>query len=233
MAIYDIDAFEAAGYAATYYASGAPSIGVNLNTATPAEIEAAIAAYLDAEGNGAAADYAAAVRASMANRAAVRERLERDLCEAVGLAEIDPAANTYTANKKADEFFAEASRGAAIYTVAGVSAIAANLKRLHDNLLLEDGEPIYTATEEPEVYDAAALEIEVSGAATNFYAAYPAYAGTARVWRAYNAAGSATHTITYDTANARWQLVAAGALQPLLVKADIDDSAEEWGAPAA
>ncbi|MBO4553646.1 hypothetical protein J5754_04465 [bacterium] len=230
--MYDYDSFDYAGYTASFYLPNVPAISVAINAATAAEIETAINAYLNGSGEGAAADYVAAVRALAGNRDYIRGRFERDLCAAVGLAEINPAENTYTANKKANEFFAEAARGATLYTAAGLAAVGANLKRLYDNLLIEEGEPIYAETEAAEVYDDRALEITVGGNVANFYSIAPAATGNARQWAAYAADGTATHAIAYNAANARWQITAAGSDTPLLVKEDIDDALEEWAAPA-
>lgn len=231
--MYDFETFDYAGYAASFYLPTVPAVSVAVNTATLAEIEAAVSQYLAADGTGTAADYAAAVLGLAANREYVRARFERDLCAAVDLAEINPAENTYTANKKANEFFAEAARGAALYTASGLAAVGANLKRLHDNLLLEGGEPIYSETEAAEIYDERAMEITVAGNANNFYSNAPAAAGNGRRWTAYAANGDPAYAIAWNAANARWQIAAAGSDEPLLVKNDIDNALEEWAAPSA
>ena len=143
-----------------------PEIAVSLSSGTDEEINAAIGGYLSNDKEtGSAIEYWQSVKDNLASRTYVRGRFQKDLMSSIGLAVVNPVENTYTANKKADEIFAEASRGVSFGTVSGLTSIKANAKRIGDNIFhTDDGtELVYGETEAPVAYDAAAITISLDG----------------------------------------------------------------------
>ena len=218
---------------------GAPYISINIRTDSTESITAAVDAYLSSDGHsGAAAEYRDAILSSLLIRDELVTRFEKDVMDAVGLASIDPIANTYVANKKANEVFAEAGRNISKNSTANLRTIGQNAARLKTNIFTEDeGDGlIYEENESPVAYDGFAVTVgaEIGGRADRvFISQNPNATGTDRYWYSYDETGNpsapyeAAYAVRYDGDLGEWIVVSTEAgSSPVLHASTIEGLSE-------
>lgn len=217
----------------------APRISVNANTSTTAEIKTAVDAY-----NTEAANYAATYTTAATRRDYVVSMLEKDACVDVGFSTVDKATNTYTANIKANDYFAQAKGTTmAITTASAVTTIVETLATLKTNLFDDENEPSVSydgswdvsKTLPAATYDTKAITVAASNftddTAAIFINDVAKNIGTARTFTAYATGGTAKYTLAYDTTATKWQIKSGDTV--IKVSDDIDAETIVWADPTA
>ena len=190
------------------YAS--PSINADPATVTATDLsttvipayEAAVATYIDMwEG-------------AILSRDNIVQRFSYDALVANGYSTVDYNANTYTANIKADDYFAEASRNQNLTSTSGLATTESNLIRLYTLLQDEAGGELLsslltTDTLAPVTYDAFALTVsggtpaELNG---DWIVVVPNATGTSRKWYRYDVSQAISHNIAYNLNEGKFEL---------------------------
>lgn len=213
-----------------------PSISVDLQRDTAEAIQAAVDAYLSADGqSGEAVDYRRAFLASLSDNTHVYTMFQRDICAAVGLATIDLATNTYTANEKADDIFTEACRGVSLSNRTGLQTAGENVKRIYDNIFTKDDQSgvVYNTMLAAVTYDEKAIEtvLDIGGSATPviFYLDRPGATDVSREFTAYAQESDqwvARYTLSYE--DELWRV--KEGTTTLFTTDDIDAASITWTA---
>lgn len=192
----------------------APSINADPATITASALSTTVVPAYEA----AVATYIDMWEAAILSRDNIVQRFSYDALVANGYSTVDYNANTYTANIKADDYFAEASRNQNLTSTSGLATTESNLIRLYALLQDEAGgellESLLTAdTLAAVTYDAFALTVAGGTPAdlNGYWIAVVANAaGTARKWYRYNVSQAVTHNIAYNVIAGKFE-IRAGA----------------------
>lgn len=137
-------------YTSEFSTPSAPKINLSMSTITTAQMEEIANTYL-ANAN----TYVNTYKTQVAQKEYNIDMMRKGICanEDVDLATIDLIANTYTANVKADNYFAVASAGVNLTNIDGINSVFEKIKSLASELfILTDEDKIQL--DNPEAEDA-------------------------------------------------------------------------------
>lgn len=214
-----------------------PTPAINYSIDTDEEALAKISAYEED-----VASFIETTKKNIALRTDTFDRFVKDACSGLScggdrLAVVDLVANTYVANKKADDAVRLASTGNSTSTLNGLKATHERLVEIFNSVLCLDpegeAEPagmVYDEMEDSVPYDAGAVVATVGEARVNFIRTVPMRMGTERTFAAYALEGgelSVAYTLKYESDNS-WWVVSDKDGVPLLSCPDIDVDEPTW-----
>lgn len=158
-------------YTSEFSSPSVPRMSVSMNTVTTEQINTIAQTYLTNAQN-----YADTYKAQVAQKEYNIDMMKKGICadEEVGLAIIDLVENTYTANVKADNYFAIAMENNNLISRDGITNTFSKIKLLADELYrLTDEDKLQLGNEEAEdainalmlnavTYDTKAIKVNIS-----------------------------------------------------------------------
>ena len=218
----------------------APSISLNIQTATTSQVESATLAYLDE-----AEAYASSYEAIVATREYIKDRIQKDVaiqCEGLTLDGVNLQTNKITMHTKADNVYAMAFTSNSIFTTTAINSAVSKYSDLHAQICMNDdpanGTALISSYAAQQDYDINAITITVGGSSSIFINDKPNATGTSRTFTAYTAEldendvyeNTAVYALAYnasvqvaaDSSIAAWTITEAGQSAPSYYSTTLD-----------
>ena len=217
----------------------APSISVNIQTATSSQVESATLAYLEE-----ADAYASSFESLVATREYIKDRIQKDIaiqCEGLTSDGVNLQTNKITMHNKADNVYAMSFTSTSIFSTTAINSAVSRYGSLHSQICMDDdpenGTALVSSFAEQEDYDINAISITVGGSSAIFINDRPNATGTERTFTAYTAElggngvyeNTAEYTLSYGvsvpvdgSSVEAWTITEAGQSAPSYYSTTLD-----------